>query len=418
MAAYRRGHRFSTASLDVTSMNGTASKPRVLYVSHTGLMSGAERALVDLLEEEQAGPASVVACPYGPLSLAVRRTGATLLPLPPITSGGRLRLSGGLSVMNEIASAGQSLRKLIRSTQPVLVHSNSPRAGLVSCAALTGLAIPHIVHCHDTLDLKPSTRLVRRLISHSADRVLAVSASSAAFWRDSSIPVAVVYNPLATERFDPARFSRADARRLLDLEPTQTLIGVVGQITPWKGQHVAIEAMSALAPRFPNLQLIICGDAKFRGRRTRYDNMAYMRELRRMAAERGLTNRIQFWPELQDVELLLRALDMLLAPSRSEPFGRSIIEAMSLTTPVIATCFGGPPEYIRHQVTGILADPRDTSIWVAAVTKLLSDPESATAIGQNGSVSVRMRFDRTAYAQAVGRIYSEVLSSPSTASAP
>ena len=132
--------------------------------------------------------------------------------------------------------------------------------------------------------------------------------------------------------------------------------------------------VAALRERFPEVRLLLVGAAKFVSGATRYDNVAYTAELEALVSELGLADAVVFTGERQDVPEVLRAIDVLLVPSWEEPFGRTVVEAMAMEVPVLATSEGGPAESLREGVDGHLLPPRDPAAWVEPAARLLSDP--------------------------------------------
>ena len=135
------------------------------------------------------------------------------------------------------------------------------------------------------------------------------------------------------------------------------LLGVVAQLSPWKGQDTAIEALRLLREQGVDAHLLLIGSAKFVARATRFDNEAYVAALQQIVAAAGLEDRVSWLGEREDVPELVRALDVLLLPSHEEPFGRALLEAMALEVPVLATSVGGPPELIREGRDGLPGPP-------------------------------------------------------------
>ena len=121
------------------------------------------------------------------------------------------------------------------------------------------------------------------------------------------------------------------------------LLGVVAQLSPWKGQDTAIEALRILREQGIDAHLLLIGSAKFVARATRFDNEGYVAGLRRLVADAGLQDHVTWLGEREDVPELVRALDVLLLPSWEEPFGRALIEAMALKCP------SWPPTSAAHR---------------------------------------------------------------------
>ena len=383
---------------------------KVLYVSHTSLVSGAEGALLDLLAALPAGVEGVLACPSGPLADRAQALAVKVTELPPVSVSFRVGLLKAPKAAFQLLAATRALRRAVAEHAPDLVHANTLRAGLVCGAALRGAGPPLVVHCHDVLPAKRPASLVRWVLNSTATAVLTISDYTAAGIERgrSRAPIEVLYNPLDVARFDPARMTRDAARSSLGFAADDMLLGLFAQITPWKGHELAIRTLGRLKVRYPQLRLLIVGEAKFTSRETRFDNLAFFDDLRRLITTLGLEENVEFWGERADVDVLMRAVDVALTPSWEEPFGRSVIEAMALQTPVVATSVGGPAEFIADGVDGLLAPPRDVAAWTEAITSLLASPDLRAELGRRGSVKVRTRFDRDAYVARVHAVYERV----------
>jgi hypothetical protein len=127
------------------------------------------------------------------------------------------------------------------------------------------------------------------------------------------------------------------------------------------------------------------------------------------SSELGLDDSVEFLGERSDVETVVRALDVLVAPSWEEPFGRSIIEAMALETPVVATSIGGPAEFIEDGVDGVLLPPTAVADWANAIERLLDDQRGAAEMAHRASAKVRAAYDSRTYAERTASVYDEIL---------
>jgi glycosyltransferase involved in cell wall biosynthesis len=255
--------------------------------------------------------------------------------------------------------------------------------------------VPRAVHVRDTLPPGAVTTATMRAIAATATVVIANSAYTAESVRAAApgAKVEVVHNPVDLRRWDPKRIDRVHARaRLRDVRPRSMLLGVVAQLTPWKGQDTAIEALRLLRDAGVDAHLLLIGSAKFVAASTRFDNAAYVADLETKVAELGLQSRVSFLGEREDVPELVAALDALLLPSWSEPFGRALIEAMALQVPVVATAVGGPPEILTDGLEGFLVAPRSPEALAEAVRRLAVDPRRARAMGLAGRARVEGAF--------------------------
>jgi glycosyltransferase involved in cell wall biosynthesis len=385
---------------------------RVLYVSHTGILGGGEMSLLELLRGLPEEMAPLVACPDGELASILRAEGVPVRDAPALEASLRLHPVHTSRGLVDLARVGAAVRRAARDHGAEVVHANSIRAGLAATAGTARGGPPVLVHVRDCLPDSRPANIARRVIAHSADRVLAVSRFTADDFLGGrpSNGVDVIYGPIDLERFDPARVDSAGVRRELGIPAEATVLCVTGQITPWKGQSTAIEAMSLLDEQAGDVRLLIVGSVKFAGASTRYANTEYQRLLERMVTERGLVGKVFFMGERRDIPELMGAADVLLAPSWEEPFGRSVVEAMAMQTAVIATNAGGPAEVIEDRVSGRLLDPHDSQAWSHVVEELVRDPQLRARLGANARVAA-MSFGISAHVDRVLAAYREVASS-------
>jgi L-malate glycosyltransferase len=382
------------------------SAVRVVLVNHTSTMSGAEVSLLDLVDGLTAGHDVTLAAPEGALASAVRTRGAAVEVIPAVEGSLRLDPRQTPATIAAIAASALAIRQVARRARADVIHVNSFRAGLSAClAAVLGAPRP-LVHLHDCLPATAASRATEQILSAGAARILANSAYTAACFNGgrSRAPLSVVHNPIDLDRFDPARVDRAEARAELGLAPDRTVLTVLAQITPWKGQDTAIQAVHLLRERGRHVELLIAGTIKFRRPATRYDNEAFLRKLEETVRTFDLEDVVKFTGECADVPRLLRAVDCVLVPSWAEPWGRVVVEAMAMTTPVVATSLGGTAELIDHGRDGLLAPPHDPAAWADAVEHIMDDGALRERLVEAGRATAR-RFDRDTYVEQVLKAY-------------
>src|SRR5207237_7753631 len=135
----------------------------------------------------------------------------------------------------------------------------------------------------------------------------------------------------------------------------------------------AIRALALLLPDYPQARLLIVGGAKFTDPTARFDTRRYRQELETLAIELGVADRVTFMGERNDIPEVMAALDVVLMPSWSEPFGIVGIEAMAMEKPLVATMYGGPADVIRSGFDGMLIEPRNPQALADALRSLLAD---------------------------------------------
>jgi L-malate glycosyltransferase len=393
---------------------------RVLYVNHTATVSGGERSLLDLLGALPEGVQARLAAPAGALAAEAEARGVPCTSIVGTAGSLRLHPLHTPQALAEMTAAAAQVSRTAARHGIELVHANSIRAGIVVGLAhrspMPGLRLPRslptIVHVRDVLPPGAASRATLRLIAATATTVVANSAYTAAAVHAVApgARLQVVHNPVDLARFDPAALTRASARaRLGEAGKRRVLLGVVAQLSPWKGQDTAIEALGALRREGIDAQLLLIGSAKFVERATRFDNEAYVSALHELAAREGVAERVSWLGEREDVPALIRALDMLLLPSWEEPFGRAALEAMALEVPVLATGVGGPREIVEDGREGLLLAPREPARWAGAIARLAEDPELAARMGRAGRERVRREFTTERHARAMLDVYERAI---------
>jgi glycosyltransferase involved in cell wall biosynthesis len=364
-------------------------------------MSGAERSLLTLVEGLPADVEPFLACPPGPLAAAARELGVPTIDVPGTAGSLRPHPVHTPRTVADIIRAARKARSLTRRVGADLVHANSTRAGL----AASSVARPAVVHVRDRLPsgllsdatLKTLVARTRVLIANSRYTAARIPAGKA--------EVRVIANPVDLGRFRPEAVDPGAARARLRLGESELVLTVVGQITPWKGQDLAIRVASELAGGEPPARLLIVGSPKFTSAATRLDNRAYLAELHRLVAALGLGDTVRFLGEREDIPEILAATDLVLVPSWEEPFGLAVIEAMAMAVPVLATEVGGPAEIISDGEDGLLLPPHQHERWAEAIRSLIARPERLAEIGRGGRAKAAARFGVERHVESVLEAY-------------
>jgi glycosyltransferase involved in cell wall biosynthesis len=179
-------------------------------------------------------------------------------------------------------------------------------------------------------------------------------------------------------------------------------IGLIGRISPWKGQHIFIQAAKLVNKRFPQARFVIIGAALF-------GEQQYEKEVRQLPQELGVEQIVEFAGFCKDVNLALGNLDLVVhASTKGEPFGQVIIEGMAAGKPVVATNGGGVPEIVEDGETGLLVPMGDATAMAEAICQILETPERARAMGRKGRERVAAHFTMDQTARRVEAVYEEM----------
>jgi glycosyltransferase involved in cell wall biosynthesis len=382
---------------------------RVLYVDHTAQLGGGEIALRNLLDsiDPTRVCAFIVVCSQGPLvdQLLIRNHDVHVLPLASHVAQTRKESLGWRSllkvggILSSLAFVWK-LSRYIRKLQVDVVHTNSLKAHILGGMAARLAGRPLVWHLRDRVSPdylpRPAVRFVRLLGRFLPHFVIANSQATletlSPKWNRTPTSCRVIH--------DGCLLSRNDAG---SDDPGSIRIGMIGRISPWKGQHVFIKAAALVLKQFPETTFEIIGSPLF-------SETAYEQELRQLAAGLRLESHLKFTGFVEDVVSAIAHLQMVVHASVvGEPFGQVIIEGMAAGKPVIATNAGGIPEIVLHEETGLLVPIEDERALAEAMITLLGDPDRAAQMGAKGRERVRNFFTIERHARAVEQVYEGML---------
>ena len=385
---------------------------RILFVNHTAAASGAEWALLRLIEGLRADHSVAVACPApGPLAEALDAARVQRFAIPAFEASLRLHPLHTPTALARVPGGAVALVRSARRHGSQIVHANTPRAGLMAGLAAKLGGPPVVVRAHEALPDSPLGRVIRVALVHSAGEVVTVSRDTARRFNEGlARPLASpVYNSFDRGRFDPEQVAPAPIREELGIAPDAALLGQVAQITPWKGQDTAIRALAELRAGGLDAHLLLVGEIAFAGKQVRYDNQGFLRGLHELVNDLDVRNAVHFLGRRGDVPALLRALDLSLLPSWDEPFANVMLESMAIRTPLLVTNVGGGPELVEDGVSGRLLPPKRPEVWAAAIGDLLANPERLAEMGVRAREATAP-FGDDVHAEEMLRVYRRVLS--------
>lgn len=377
---------------------------RVLAVDHAPALGGAERSLLLLLrhlDRDRWQPH--LACVGGPLAEEAAALGVPVhvVRLP------RLRRSPRAPLV--WLSAALALARLARQIDAALLVANTVRAAAVAGPAARLAGVPFVWHMRDfwLSEVRPghpwADRLGKRLLCAAASRVIANSHATAIHLpcRDK---VAVVYNGVEVEQYDPAA-DGSSFRQQRGIPSDALLVGTVGRLRPWKGQDRLLRALARVRDPMPEVWGLVVGGSPFD---VRDDYPEYLRGL---AADLGLGERVLFTGQVADPGPALAAMDLFVHPGDPEPFGLVNVEAMAMARPVVAFEHGALPEIVVGGETGLLVPPDDETALAQAIVTLLQEPARREAMGRAGRERAEKRFTAQRMSAEVAAVFGDVLTS-------
>ncbi len=371
---------------------------KILFYNHTGKVGGAERLLLTILArlDRTAFDATVICPDSGDLRQMVADLGIRNEALIDLKARFTWRVDFLVRYLKSFVDVILELRKKIISADPDLIHANSVRAGLVATAATLGLGKQVVWHIHDLLPrhpFNPFIRAVGRVAPRT--RMIAVAQASAdrfiGSFRSLGRRVTVIRNGVDRGIFHPNQVARRQIRDELRLNGSGPVIGIIGRLTPSKGQLELLRAFPAVLHEFPTATLLIAGAPAFN------QEHEYLEILNQTVAELGISDRVRMLGARDDVAAIMQALDLLVINSTVEACCLVALEALACGTPVLATNTGGTPEIIEHGSSGWLIPVRDESALAAAIAKLIGQPALRARLAEHGKQRVASHFSISHY---------------------
>jgi phosphatidylinositol alpha-mannosyltransferase len=378
------------------------SKIRVLQLVNGEHYAGAERVqemLLRYLDPHLFEP-SCVALINGAFVRKAQALGLPVTLLP-------MKHRADVKVIRELAH-------FLRANHIDLVHTHGVRTNVVGRAAarLAGIPVVTHVHSHPRFD---TDRSWKNLFNEALDRAtrrwtarfLCVSQYLYERFRHEGVPaerLRVVPNGIELEYFQwgpQLTIAAEKLRSTLGLSSETKLISMVALFRPTKGVEIFLAALAQLRNIFTNVHGLLVGPFAPPSYQHRVE--AYRRHL-------GLEPYVHLVDFQEDVRPALAASDLIVLPSIScEGMPLSLLEAMALGRPVIASQVGGIAEIVHHGHTGLLVPPGDVHALAQAMQILLSNPQQMSAMGGNAQRFVQEHHDAKRCVRQVEKNYIEVL---------
>lgn len=367
---------------------------KILYLNSVSFLGGAEKSLLLLLQNinRQHFEPMVVLPESGPLCKRIQALGIKLRLLP----------LKKIKVRNPVPYL-ITLWKLVytlRSYKIDLLHCNMDICNQYGMIAAKLVGIPVITHTRNIL----GKRAFKRMFLRGANVLIAnsrASADSYSQYTSNDQRVEIIYNAVDIEQFCPE--GACNSGNIYNISSGEFVIGQIARITPHKGQDVFIRALVQVIEEHPNVRALIVGDTVID------DTDWFLDELKQIVKELGLVDKIIFTGFVEDIVDLYRCLDLVVLPSKSEGFGRTIAEAMAMTKPVVASRVGGLQELILEGETGFLVPPGDNSTLADAICRVIENPKLAFEFGIKGRQRIKEHLSVEKNVKETEQVYQSVL---------
>lgn len=312
------------------------------------------------------------------------------------------------------AGALWALYRFIQQRQFDIVHTHGQYPGI--SGRLAGwLARSRIVSSyHAALHEEPHHRLtkwVTRLTLPLAHKYIFVSQETERSYFGSSQLFSpelwecrksfTIYNGIDVQKIAD-RIARVDPRKKREefgLLPEDEVLVTIGRLTEQKGQVHLVKAMRLVVEVRPRTKLLIIGEGELRPK------------LEQETQRQGLSGKVHFVGVRDDVFEVLKCADLFVLPSLWEGLPMTLLEAMAVGTPVVATAVTGVREVIESEVNGLLVPSRNPEALVVGILKVLQTKEWARQLADRARAEVQERFSMERMAQEYEQFYEALVDS-------
>ena len=401
----------------------SAGEPRrVVFVEGAAAMGGVQFSTLYLAQ--RLNPTlwkPVVLCSEeGDLPDACRHSGIEVhvLEQPKLRSTS-FRIRNDVRLPNPVAWAWDAAAMLL-TTRRVAHFLAETKASLVVTKGLFphiygGLAarrvgVPCIWHVQDFISER-FLGLYRRAFGLGArllpDHVIADGAAISRQLPSVKDRTSVILNGIDCHVFRPGLEATA-VREEFGVPSGAIVIGHVGRMTPWKGQHYLLEAFARVAREAPNAYLVFVGDPVF-------DTDTYQDKLLDLTAKLGLTERVKFAGYRHDMPEVLAAMDVFAFTSvEKDTSPLTLLSAMATGLPIVAFDIEGVREVVDEGEQLLLTPLKDTNALADSVLRLISDPELRRRLSASARRQGEQRFSLEQHVASIEQVFQDVHQRPRT----
>jgi len=310
----------------------------------------------------------------------------------------------GLGLMKDV----EKYMRLLGKYELDIFHSNDggPEPMLV---AARKAGIPAVVASYCVLPDPDSHKRagdsVRRFFEkravQSIDRAIVKTKATRDMWINRlgvpSEKFKIIYNGINPDRFNSQQ-NKVENRRSLNIDMHTKIVGVTARLHPMKGHRYLIEAIPIITQRIKDIQFWFVGDGDLKN------------DLIALTKKFHVEKHVRFLGYRTDIDKLTSVYDVAVLPSVTyETFGSSLIEAMSLGIPVVASDFSGIPEVVEDGETGLLVPPGDVQALADAILDILLDNNKSLRMGEAGRIRVKQLFTQERMLKETLDLYAEIL---------
>ncbi len=318
---------------------------------------GVERGTIELSRElVKRGHSSVVVSAGGKLS-------------GQITQDGGKHITLDVCSKNPLTAAARAykLKKIILAEQPDIVHARSRVPAWLCVFALKGLNIPFVTTVHGFNSVNAYSKVMTK-----GDRVICPSSSVKNYiikhYKTPETKIRIVHRGVDIDEFSPDKLHSAFVEEFKQRHKLtgSFVVSSVGRITQLKNFEAFIRAVGICSQTITNIKGLIIGGV-------RSDKQDYFSQLEDLVAQSGLEEKVLFVGSQNKMAEIYSLSDIVVACSKKpESFGRTIVEAMAMQTPVVSIACGGALDTVKDGKTGLLYEQNNPEEIAECILKAKS----------------------------------------------
>jgi glycosyltransferase involved in cell wall biosynthesis len=357
---------------------------KIIHLQLLPLMSGVQKVSIDELANlDPARYDRIAVCKCeGDFTDHLRRIGVRVQLVP--------ELERAISPIRDV-QAYLALRNFFRTESPHIVHTHSSKTGILGRFAASAACVPTIVHTvhgygfpsEPRWAMRAFFRLLEQRAGRVTDHVIVLNDTDAAIAHEElGVPdrrIELLPNGVDVDTFAPATSECREALRrsvfCID-DPDHVIVGMLGRLCFQKNPHCFVRAAARAAVLRPNATFILIGDGELRS------------ELEDMISASGKKDRIRILGWRSDVPEILKALDLMVLPSRWEGMPLAILEAMSTAVPVVASDIPGNNHLVHDGKDGRLFPVDDDAALASALISLIDNSTDRARLSAEARASV------------------------------
>jgi glycosyltransferase involved in cell wall biosynthesis len=292
----------------------------------------------------------------------------------------------------------RKIYKYVQRNEISIVHGNDLRINLTWSLPTRLSSASYVWHQRSLM----SSSILWMTSAILADHFITISK-----YVHNSLPVNIpklkktlILNPFNTEKSYNKKISRVWLNDICNIPKDPILLGYVGRIVDWKNVDFLIKCFAEYVKSSDyNLYLIIVGHG---------DNR-YVNSLKQLTYKLGVNNITTFTGFNSEPNRVISALDIMIAPSNKEPFGRTIVEAMVQKTPILAARGGGHSEIIDDNITGRIYDHNNIYHFISQCNAYINDNKSTNKIINKANDIISLKYSSHKHAESVIKVYKQLL---------